>query len=59
MARSTACWRRATPSAGLGDREVVQQALTVATELAARSGDDVAQRRVQAFRSQWMVAPLT
>jgi len=43
----------------LGDREVVKQALTVATELAARSGDDVAQRRVQAFRSHWMVSPLT
>jgi hypothetical protein len=38
---------------------VVKQALTVATELAARSGDDVAQRRVQAFRSHWMVSPLT
>jgi hypothetical protein len=43
----------------LGDREVVQQALTVATELAARSGDDIARRRVQAFRSHWMSAPLT
>ncbi len=43
----------------LGDREVVQQALTVATELAARSGDDLARRRVQAFRSHWMSAPLT
>jgi hypothetical protein len=43
----------------LGDREVVRQALTVATDLAARSGDDVARRRVQAFRSHWMSAPLT
>lgn len=43
----------------LGDREVVQQALAVATELAARSGDDLARRRVQAFRSHWMSAPLT
>ena len=43
----------------LGDREVVRQALTVATELASRSGDDVALRRVQAFRSHWMSAPLT
>lgn len=37
----------------LGDREVVRQALAVATDLAARSGDDLARRRVQAFRSQW------
>jgi hypothetical protein len=43
----------------LGDREVVRQALAVATDLAARSGDDLAQRRVQAFRSHWMSAPLT
>lgn len=43
----------------LGDREVVQQALKVATELAARSGDNLAQRRVQVFRSHWMVAPLS
>jgi len=43
----------------LGDREVVQQALAVATELAARSGDDLARRRVQAFRSHWMSGPLT
>ncbi|HEY7652627.1 MAG TPA: hypothetical protein VIG07_07375 [Methylomirabilota bacterium] len=37
----------------LGDQAVVQQALAVATDLAARSGDDTARRRVQAFRSQW------
>ena len=43
----------------LGDREVVQQALSVATDLAKRSGDDLAQRRVQAFRSQWVARPLT
>jgi hypothetical protein len=42
----------------LGDREVVQQALAVATDLAARSGDDLARRRVQVFRSQW-APPLT
>ena len=38
----------------LGDREVVQQALAVATDMARRSGDDLARRRVQAFRSQWV-----
>ena len=43
----------------LGDREVVQQALAVATDMARRSGDDLAQRRVQAFRSQWVARPLT
>jgi hypothetical protein len=43
----------------LGDRDMVQQALDIATDLAARSGDDVARRRVQAFRSQWMARPLT
>jgi hypothetical protein len=43
----------------LGDREVVQQALAMATEMARRSGDDLAQRRVQAFRSQWLARPLT
>jgi hypothetical protein len=43
----------------LGDRELVQQALAVATELAARSGDDLARRRVQVFRSHWMSTPLT
>jgi len=37
----------------LGDQAVVQQALAVATDLAARSGDDTARRRVQTFRSQW------
>ena len=42
----------------LGDREVVRQALAVATDLAARSGDDLARRRVQVFRSQW-VSPLS
>jgi len=43
----------------LGDREVVQQALAMATDMARRSGDDLAQRRVQAFRSQWLARPLT
>lgn len=43
----------------LGDREVVQQALAMATDMARRSGDEFAQRRVQAFRSQWMARPLT
>lgn len=43
----------------LGDRDVVQKALEVATDLAARSGDDLARRRVQAFRSQWIALPLT
>jgi len=43
----------------LGDREVVQQALAVATDMARRSGDDLAQRRVQTFRSQWVARPLT
>lgn len=43
----------------LGDREVVQQALAMATDMARRSGDDLAQRRVQAFRSQWVAGPLT
>jgi hypothetical protein len=43
----------------LGDREVDQQALAMATEMARRSGDDLAQRRVQAFRSQWLARPLT
>lgn len=43
----------------LGDREVVQRALAVATDMAKRSGDDLAQRRVQAFRSQWVERPLT
>jgi hypothetical protein len=38
----------------LGDRDVVQQALALATDLAARSGDDLARRRVQVFRSQWV-----
>lgn len=38
----------------LGDQAVVQQALAVATDLAARSGDDTARRRVQTFRSQWV-----
>ena len=43
----------------LGDREVVKQALAMATDMARRSGDDLAQRRVQAFRSQWVARPLT
>jgi hypothetical protein len=44
----------------LGDQAVLQQALAVATELAARSGDDTARRRVQTFRSQWVPrGPLT
>lgn len=44
----------------LGDQAVVQQALAVATDLAARSGDDTARRRVQTFRSQWTPrGPLT
>jgi hypothetical protein len=44
----------------LGDQAVVQQALAVATDLAARSGDDTARRRVQSFRSQWAPrGPLT
>jgi hypothetical protein len=43
----------------LGDREVVKQALAVATDMAKRSGDDLAERRVQAFRSQWVARPLT
>jgi hypothetical protein len=38
----------------LGDQAGVQQALAVATDLAARSGDDTARRRVQTFRSQWV-----
>jgi hypothetical protein len=38
----------------LGDQALVQQALAVATDLAARSGDDTARRRVQTFRSQWV-----
>ena len=37
----------------LGDRAVVQQALSVATGLAERSGDGAARLRVQAFQSQW------
>ena len=43
----------------LGDRDVVQQAAAIAAHLAARSGDDLARRRVQAFRSQWVAGPLT
>jgi hypothetical protein len=43
----------------LGDRDVVQQAAAIAADLAARSGDDLARRRVQAFRSQWVAGPLT
>lgn len=43
----------------LGDHEVVKQALAVATDMAKRSGDDLAERRVQAFRSQWVARPLT
>ena len=43
----------------LGDHEVVKQALAMATDMARRSGDDLAQRRVQAFRSQWVARPLT
>ena len=42
-----------------GDRDVVQQAAAIAADLAARSGDDLARRRVQAFRSQWVAGPLT
>ncbi|HEU4438665.1 MAG TPA: hypothetical protein VFT36_05415 [Methylomirabilota bacterium] len=41
----------------LGDREVVKQALAVATELAERSGDGAARQRVQLFQTQW--APRT
>jgi hypothetical protein len=37
----------------------VKQALAMATDMAKRSGDDLAQRRVQAFRSQWVARPLT
>jgi hypothetical protein len=43
----------------LGDRDVVQQAAAIAADLAARSGDDLARRRVQTFRSQWVARPLT
>ncbi len=44
----------------LGDQALVQQALAVATDLAARSGDDSARRRIQTFRSQWTPrGPLT
>jgi hypothetical protein len=39
----------------LGDHEVVQQAIAVATDLAARSGNVEARQRVQVFRSQWVV----
>jgi hypothetical protein len=38
---------------------VVQQAAAIAADLAARSGDDLARRRVQTFRSQWVARPLT
>jgi hypothetical protein len=31
----------------------------MATDMAKRSGDDLAQRRVQTFRSQWVARPLT
>ncbi len=40
----------------LGDHEVVQQAIAVATDLAARSGTIEARQRVQVFRSQWVVS---
>ena len=38
----------------LGDRSVVQHALDIATDLAARTGDGEARQRVQAFRSHWV-----
>lgn len=41
----------------LGDKAVVKQALDVATDLAERSGDGAARRRVQSFQTQW--APRT
>jgi hypothetical protein len=41
----------------LGDQAVVKQALSVATDLAERSGDGAARRRVQLFQTQW--APRT
>jgi hypothetical protein len=41
----------------LGDQAVVKQALAVATDLAERSGDGAARRRVQSFQTQW--APRT
>jgi hypothetical protein len=50
---------RARRERRLGDRDVVQQAAAIAADLAARSGDDLARRRVQAFRSQWVAGPLT
>ena len=40
----------------LGDRDGVQQAVAVATDLAERSGTVEARQRVQVFRRQWMVS---
>lgn len=37
----------------LGDQATLQQALSVATDLAERSGDRAARGRVQAFQTQW------
>jgi hypothetical protein len=41
----------------LGDGQMVREALAVANDLARRSGDEVARRRVQVFRSQWVAYP--
>jgi len=38
----------------LGDQAVLQHALDIATDLAARTGDGEARQRVQAFRSHWV-----
>jgi len=40
----------------LGDKDVVKQAIAVATDLAERSGTVEARQRVQVFRSQWVVS---
>lgn len=44
--------------ARLGDGQVVRQVLAIASDLAARSGDDGARLRVQGFRNQWVARPL-
>lgn len=44
--------------ARLGDRQVVRQVIAIASDLAARSGDDEARLRVQGFRNQWVARPL-